>query len=890
MIRKSILFLILLFATLGVYSQKVSVNGVITDSIGTPLTYANVIAKPISQDIDMGFSITNENGNYELLLVKDKTYQITVSYLGFESKILILKASKNIIKNIRLKSTTSKLDEVIIFQKIPVIVKEDTIIYDPKVFTTGTERKLKEVLKKLPGVEVDRQGIVTVMGKKVDKLLVDGKTFFGGGTKLGVENIPADAVDGVEVLDNYNEVAFLKGLSDSEKMAMNIKLKEDKKKFVFGDLELGGGDDERYTVHPNLFYYSPRTNINFIGDVNNIGIKSFTIKDYLDFEVGIGKLFADPSSYFQLSNNNFAQFLVDQDFTDNQNKFGAFNITQSINKKLDASSYIITSKEKSNTRNETENQYLSEDIQSNESRTILGRTDNFFLMAKASFDYIPTEGDDISYNVFVKTTSNNTNTFLSSLFNDIATNLNSKVNIDALSIKQNFEWHKKFTRKHTVSFTANYLHDENNPFTNWVTNEPILQNLIPLQNDIDFNINQDKELKINNLNLLFKHYWVINSSNHIYTSFGNNFLKENYITNDFQLISNGSINNFNSNEFGNDIDFQLNDLSLGIQHKFKTGIVTIKYGATLHNYTWKVNQLTNLKKSKFVWLPDFLTKLNFNKSENLNLKYVLRSSFNDAPRFANQFQLVRYNSIAKGNENLENELFHSARLWYTKFSLLRGLALSGSIGYTRKIETIRDRIQLQGIDQFTQPILTKNPETTWTFNSNIRKKFGKLTFKLKGNLNFFEYLQEVNTFISTNQSDTKSFGIEISSNFKKVPNFEIGFDKRFSKFTSASSTSKFSNESPYVNLEYNFSKDFVFKADYSRNVYRDNNNQKNIFEMANASLFYQKEDSPWGFKLSGTNIFGIEFKNRNSFSDFVISDDRTFVLPRIWLFTITYKI
>ena len=164
---------------------------------------------------------------------------------------------------------------------------------------------------------------------------------------------------------------------------MNIKLKEDKKKFVFGDLELGGGDDERYTVHPNLFYYSPRTNINFIGDVNNIGIKSFTIKDYLDFEVGIGKLFADPSSYFQLSNNNFAQFLVDQDFTDNQNKFGAFNITQSINKKLDASSYIITSKEKSNTRNETENQYLSEDIQSNESRTILGRTDNFFFNGKS---------------------------------------------------------------------------------------------------------------------------------------------------------------------------------------------------------------------------------------------------------------------------------------------------------------------------------------------------------------------------------------------------------------------------------------------------------------------------------------------------------------------------
>ncbi|WP_339614016.1 hypothetical protein [uncultured Winogradskyella sp.] len=137
---------------------------------------------------------------------------------------------------------------------------------------------------------MDREGNVMVNGKKVTKVLVENKPFFTGDSKLAVNNIPADAVAKVEILDNYNEVAMLKGLQDSEDMAMNILLKEDKKKFVFGDVEVGAGIEDRYLVHPNLFYYSPKTNLNFIGDLNNQGIKSFSFNDYLEFDGGFGRL------------------------------------------------------------------------------------------------------------------------------------------------------------------------------------------------------------------------------------------------------------------------------------------------------------------------------------------------------------------------------------------------------------------------------------------------------------------------------------------------------------------------------------------------------------------------------------------------------------------------
>lgn len=889
MVKRFILLLFFLFTINESFSQSYTLTGCVTDSIQKPLFFANIIAKPSDSNLKTDYTITDEQGNYKLKLQSNKNYIISVSYLGYKTIDLKFINNINTTKNFILKANTNQLDEVIINHKSPVIVKKDTIIYNPHKFTIGTERKLKQVLKKLPGIEVDENGKVTVMGKKVNKLLVDGKTFFSGGTKLGVENIPADAIDAIEVLDNYSEVAFLKGLNDSDKMALNIKLKENKKQFIFGDIEAGSGNKKRFMLHPNIFFYSSKTNINFIGDLNNVGVKYFTFKEYLDFEGGIGKLFDDKNSYSKLENDDFAKFLQNENFIYSQNKFGAFNITHEVSSNLNISAYSIFSKTKTNTKAETNNEYISNNLESFENKLATGNNSNTFIMAKVALDYEPTSKDDISYTSFLKTSNNSNNKFLTSETINNNLNLNTYLKANTITFKQNAEWHKKLSRKHTASLTLNYHYDKNNPFSRWVTNQPILTSLIPLINDTEYNINQQKELQLHNFDVLFKHYWVLNRSNHIYTTLKNNFLKEYYTTYDYQELTNNTINNFDSNDFGNNLNFKLNDFSIGVQHKFKIGIATFKYGVAAHNYNWKVNQNTSVKRNKTVWLPNFLTKINFSKSERLNFKYNLISSFSDAPNFANQFQLTRYNAIKKGNENLENELYHTARLWYTKFSLFKGLALSGGISYTNKINTIQNRLQIEGINQFSMPFLTNNPNTTWSFNSNIRKSFGKITLKLRGNLSFSEYEQSINNINTNNYSDTKRFGIELSTNFKKAPNVEIGFNKSYSNFSSVSTSSKFSNENPYINLEYDFLKGFILTADYSREIYLDNNN-KNSNEMANASLFYQKEDSAWGFKISGSNILNARFKNKNSFSNFVISNRSIFIQPRIWLFSVTYKI
>ena len=887
--KRYFLFFFTLFFINSLFAQTRLLSGVVTDSLKVPLAFANVLAKPDSLNVDMAFAITDEQGRYKLNLKQDQHYHILVSYLGYESFEFTIKPNGDTSKNIVLQVATNQLDEVILIKELPVNIKRDTITYNTKVFTNGKERKLKQVLKKLPGIEVDKNSNVTVLGKKVTDLLVDNKPFFGGGTKLGVENIPADAIESVEVIDNYNKVGFLKGLNDSQRMAMNIKLKKDKKKFTFGDIEVGGGTDSHYLAHPNLFYYSPKTAINFISDLNDIGKKSFTLADYINFEGGIGKLFSDPESYFKLSSSDFANFLEDQDFIAAKNNFAAANITQYINPKLDVSAYGILSTTKTTTHNQTINQYLGV-AQTIENKFTTGNTNNTFALGKMEMNYKPNSGDDLSYTSFFKLANNFSNATLLSETALANTNLNSFTKELSTTVKQNAEWHKKLSNHHTFSFTANYQYNKGNPTTNWITNQPILQGLIPLISDSQFNISQQKSLQVNNIDLLLKHYWVINNSNHIYTTLGSNLLYETYKTSDFQSLSNGVINLFDAAGFGNDLDFSLSDTYFGIEHKFKLGKTVFKSGVFGHFYHLKALQETLTNKNKLVWLPAFKAEYNLSNSEHLHFTYNLKSAFADAPKYADKFQLVRYNAVTKGNADLENEMYHVASLIFTKFSLYRGLIMNAYINYNKKIRNIQNTVQLQGIEQFTSPFLSHNPQSTWQFSSDIRKNVEKLTLKLKGNTNYTNYFQNLNNSTFKNQSNTQSIGISLATNAKKGPNIEVGFDKSFSQFKSFNGVSKFTNERPYLNFDYDFLDSFKLEADYTRTNYNNNTGIINRYELANFALSYQKESSAWGFKLSGNNLFGASFKQQNAFSDFLITDDKTFILPRFWLFTLTYKL
>lgn len=886
-----ILLYFLFFTTLS-FSQTHTITGVVSDDGNKPLESANVIAKPLQEKASLKFAVADNKGRYRLELDKDVKYEITVSYISFVEEVFIFEPNSNIATHdFKLKGTGVELKEIVIKHVFkPIIIKKDTLIFDVKSFANGNERKMKEILEKLPGIEVDKNGGVTMQGKKVTKMLVEGKSFFGGGSKLAVENIPADALDKIEVIDNFNEVGFLKQVSDSDDLAMNVKLKADKKKFVFGDVEAGaeaGNEDNGfYLAHAALFYYSPKSNLSFIGDANNIGKRTFTFDDLMRFGGGMSTFLSGRKSL-----TNLYSFANDNtDVVQNKSQFGAFNFSYDASSKLSVSGFSIFSKVFTTSKTESKNEYLQNSsiafenkLQNGDNRSVLG-------IGNVKIDYSPSVKEKWYYNGQFQSSTND----ISNTINSI-TNLNSSVfetinKADNTAIKQYIEWHKSYNLNHTTTFVVNQSYDMNTPQTRWFTDQPFLAGLIPLQDDDSYTIAQIKKVKNNSVDALFKHYWILDNFNHLYTNVGNNYGASRFETSEKQVLTNRTVNDFALAGFGNNVKYQLNDAYIGLEYKFRIGKWTNKPGLYLHWYHLITQQKSSEQAlSKTLFQPQWKSDYEFNKSETLNFTYKLENGFPQVSQLADQFTLQNYNLVYKGNALLQNECYHSANLRYSKMNLYRGITWNAMAIFNKKIKTIRNEIELDGINQFNTPILSDNPETNYNVNGSVTKKIYRFSLRFNTSLGWFNYFQTLNNTTTQNNRNNQKIGILFKTAHKKWPGFSIGYTKGFSQFSGLTKSS-FQTDALTSDFDINFLKFWTCKFEYENLKNTNNNNQSNFYDIANTSLRYQKKNSPFGFELSANNLFNNKVKNDYSFSDYLISERTTFVLPRVFLFSISYKL
>jgi len=883
--------LLLIFLFFINFIQAQNLTGTVQDTTGVALPYTNLIASPIEADEEITFAITDEKGRYKLNLVKDILYKIEITHMGFSKLTDTLKINASTTKNYQLKESTETLEDVIIKSEMAVVVKEDTITYRTDQFKTGDERKLRDILKKLPGVEVDREGNVKVNGKPVQKLMVDGKEFFFGDPKLGVNNIPADAVDEVEALDNYSEVAFLKGLKDSDKMALNIKLKEGKRKFAFGDVEVGGGHQDRYSVNPTLFYYSPKTSINFIGDFNNAGQKAFTFSDYMNFEGGFASMMDRPSTMANMRSGDFASFLMNEDFVFNQNDFGAGSVSQDLGRNWELNAYSIVNRGIIETLTESEMVYQTGNIE-DENRTQATEQELLFSINKLKFRYDNVSDTDLIGDLVVKHSDATATSTLNSLTPSRETFVNATQQPRKFEVNSSLSLNKQFSYKHTTSINTNLRFAESENTNDWLFNQPIFSDIIPLQIEGDtFNLFQQTKNQAKSAQIDAKHYWVLHNFHHIYPVVGLGAFDVDYFSLDQQILEDGSTNNFQDAGFNNDLNFRLLDAYFGFQYKTKINKLSIRPGLIMHSFHWQVNQFNQQEanQQKWVALPELMLKYDFNSSEKLNFDYNLRSTFGSPDRFANRLRLLSFNQLYQGNEALENELFHDFRLRYSRFNLFQGIFANASLGYTRREESIRNVTQIEGIDQINTSIYTSLPENSYNLNTSITKRIRKLSFSLSGGIRLNDYKRIINNDTIAYNSNAYNYELKAESRFKDLPNFEVGFKQNFTTLSSVQIDNDFVQTSPYINISYRFLEDFIFKSDYTFNYYNNlTQNQTNTFEIGNASLFYQKEDSPWGFGVDVTNLFDVNFRNTNSVNEFVISDQRIFIQPRIIMFKLSY--
>jgi len=911
MLHKLIVLLILLVVNT-VFAQ-IKLEGVVKDSIGNPLELANVVA--INQETNAldSYGITDSNGFYRLNLNKSSSYMLQVSYIGMKTaEELFESKEEDSVKNFSL-ITDNTLDEVELVYEMPVVIKGDTIVYNADSFRRETDKKLGDVLNKLPGVEVNDAGEIQVEGKTVSKIMVEGKDFFDGDTKLATKNIPADALDKIEVLKNYDEVGQLRSVrSNEDNIAINIKLKEGKKNFWFGEITAGLGPDERYLAHPKLFYYSPKASINIITDMNNIGEIPFTRRDYFNFSGGFRSISQSSGTSFNVASSDIG-FLTMQNNRAKavDTKFGAANFSYSPTKKWDLSGFAIYSGTRTDIQQNSTKRYVQSDNgdvpppdESTESKTHQKSDLGLF---KLSTTYIPNKNNHLDYDIYSRVSKQNE---VTDFYSSILDNIDEKQEQNPFSINQNLNYYYTLNEDNIFAFQAQHLWQDENPFYNAALEQSEqfqFTDILGLDtNQSQLNLAQDKRVKTNKLDAKLDYWYILNTKSNLNFTLGTILSKQTFNSNMFQILDNGNDYELDNAQVDviNDVSFNFSDVYLGLHYRLKSGIFTFSPGFSVHSYTTKNEQFgSELKENYTRLLPDFDTRIQFKKSESLNLRYRMLNSFTDVDRLAEAAVFNNYNVLYQGNRNLENALLHNISLNYFSFNMFNYTNVVASVNYNKQIDQIRSRSAFLTIPNPIPggPDIQTTSQVSTSYNSNFadesisangsfEKTFGKVTATLAGNFRYSKFNQIVNNEQSINESFSQTYSSELSTNFRKAPNVEIGYNLTINEYEQGSGRTKFYTQSPFVNVDAYFLNGFIFRSDYSYYNYKNEDKTLNNYSFLDTSLAYQKKESRWEYKVAVTNLLNTKSLNQDNSNSLFISTSEYFVQPRYLLFSIKYDL
>jgi len=291
--RKLYILLLLIGFTASVsVGQKFSIKGLVTDSLSGPLPSSTVMLLNPKDSSLVNFGVSDVKGSFEIKNVNKGEYLLKITFVGYSNymKRITTPAEAGVIDMGRIKmlSRSEELDAVVVMgEKNPVTVKKDTIEFNAGSFKTKTNASVEDLLKVMPGMEVETDGTVRAQGEQVQRVTVDGREFFGRDPKLATRNLPADAVEKVQVFDRKSDNAQFTGIDDGQReKTINLELKEEKRKGAFGNLMAGVGTEDRFQASGSVNKFGKGQQVSFLGMGNNINEQGFSIGDFMNFSGG----------------------------------------------------------------------------------------------------------------------------------------------------------------------------------------------------------------------------------------------------------------------------------------------------------------------------------------------------------------------------------------------------------------------------------------------------------------------------------------------------------------------------------------------------------------------------------------------------------------------------
>ena len=922
--KKIYLFLLAMFGfALFVSAQKVSgsVTGILQDSVSaSPLEDATVSVMRLPDSTLISFTLTRKNGSFEIRNLAAGDYLLAISFVGLKSykkKFSVSAAHTEedfgILKMLR---ADKALDEVVITEA-PVKVSGDTISFKADAFKTKPNATVEDLLKKLPGVQVDKDGTVKAQGENVQKVYVDGKEFFNNDPKLATKNLTAEMVDRVEVFDDMSEQAKFNGIDDgSRSKAINLKLKKDKKKGLFGNAYAGGGSDQRYDAGISANYFKGATQTNVIAKSNNTNNMGFTLSDMMGmfssggsmmgggnmgggFGGGGGMTFMNGGGRGGFGGGNMSGLSLGSTSgggitTSSQ---AGLNYRDTWSKHFDVNgSYFYNYAQKENTNNSFRQNFLT-DSSINTADNTFSRSTNHNNRANLNMVVSLDSFNSIIYQPnlnFQKSATYSNDSLLSNSSNGKILNEGRTINSnsgDGFNWSNNLLWRRKFRRPgRTLSVALTNTWSDNDR-TAYALNELTTQRYDQMSttnnktNNYGVSVSyteaiaRDKILEFN-----YNHTDNRNESDR------KTFRKD--ASGNYEVPVTSQTNLFeNSNLFDR----------LGTNLRIVKKKYNYQLGFAVQQTTLESNNLSTAKvveQKATNYFPTASFNYQFQRSRSLRFNYRGRTNQPTASQLQDVVNEDNPLYIYKGNPSLRQEFTHNFTLSYNFFDVVKFRNLFAFLTFNTTQHKIGNAVEYRaGGVQFTQP---RNISGVYNLSGNIN--FGLPIKHLQGgNFNTntrIGYSQDANLVnnvknYSRNLSLTED--LRLSYNYKEK--LDLGVSASVTYNQVRNTVQKTANESYYTHLysadaTYTFSDGFILASDvdYTFNTGLASGYNQN-FAIWNASIAKQVFKNKRGeIKASVHDLLNQNTSVYRTVNDNYIQDVRNSTLKRFFLLSFTYRI
>jgi hypothetical protein len=727
-------------------AQNLTIQGSLKDSIANRALNSATVSLVYAKDSSLvSFSRTNEAGVFNFKNVAPGNYLISVSYVGYVPKwVPVLTGTEKIVEMglIYMNDVNTMSTVTVTARRPPVVINGDSVEFNSENFKTAPNAVVEDLLKKMPGMEVDKSGGITVNGKKVTKVFVNGKEFFTGDPMMATKNLPADAVDKIQVYDRKSDQAMFTGIDDgSEETAINLKLKKDRNKSTFGKLNAGAGTPSVFDAQGNVNVINNEEQFSAIGGANNTNRQNFSGRNIINFSgggggrpgagggvtvnfsggsgetdanaQGIAETYSIGGNYSNLFNSKKTEFNANLSISDVERN----NISSSFTQNLTPG----------NAFNRISN---SNSIAGNKQQNF-GSTIDHKVSDNFSFRFTPSLGLQQTTNY----SEDSTQTYLTNgnLLNSNTTMSSSAS--DAVNAASTLLLRKKFAKKgRTISSTITQSFNRSNSTGNQFTEQlSYLNNKLTNDSILDQQNTRKGENSSYSANIIYTEPLgkksLLEFNSYLSKSIGSSsrrIFDRNVATDTYDILNTRLTNEFNSEYTysGGGMSYRSNQK----KYNFSTGVSLQKAVLDGENISAK----TKLSQSFQDILPNATFRYNFSQTKNFNLDYRTSTNQPSITQLQPVLDQSNINRQSIGNPDLKRSYVHNLNIRFFSSKILAGKSFFSTLNASTTNNSIVNYDSVLP----NRTILTKPVNVNGAYRINGSMNYGFGIKKLKSRLSF----------------------------------------------------------------------------------------------------------------------------------------------------------